>query len=116
MSEQILHKGLTPERWNQFPLERRLGMIVSEFVRAINLAEDNDGRDYVRRCYQRARELLVWTAQGVVAGEAVAARLAEAIRAIDETDFESWDASRLVEQSKHLAALVNEAAAKDHAA
>jgi len=113
---EVLHRGLTAERWNQFPLERRLLMIGSEFARAIQLASENDGRADVQRCYHRARELLVWTAQGVAAGEVVAARLAEAIRVIDETNFELWSTARLIEQSRELAVIVSEAAAKDHAA
>ena len=62
MSEQTLHGGLTAERWNQFPLERRLMMIASEFARASQLVEGKGGRGDAQRCYARARELLSWTA------------------------------------------------------
>ena len=115
MSETVLHKGLTPERWNRFPLERRLGMITSEFVRAGHLMADDDGRHDVQRCYARARELLTWTIQGLSAEDLVAAWLTAVIRAIDEADCERWDGARLAEHAHHLSAMVSRTSAQDRA-
>ncbi len=115
MSESVLHRGLTPERWNRFPLERRLLMIGSEFGRAVQLVTEDGGRTDAHRCYQRARELATWTIQTVPTAELLASRLADVIRMIDETDFERWELPRLVQRSNTLVELVNHLSAQDHA-
>ncbi len=115
MPDPVLHRGLTLERWNRFPLARRLGMIVSEFVRAGHLVEDSNGRTDAQRCYARARELVTWTIQALPTAELLASRLAEVIRMIDETDFERWELPRLVQRSNTLVELVNHLSAQDHA-
>ena len=109
MSEQTLHKGLTPERWNRFPLERRLGMIASEFLRASRLAADDDGPAYVQPCYERARELLTWTLPVSPADNSLGRRLEIALRMIDETDWARWESKRVVAHSQALAELVTPA-------
>ena len=60
MAEQVLHKGLTPERWNQFPLKQRLQMIESELVRASVLLQESDDSESARNCILRAKELIDW--------------------------------------------------------
>ena len=104
MAESTLHRGLTAERWNQFPIERRLMMIASEFSRASQLVEDDDGRDDAQRCYARARELLSWTVEWLRAqhDEPLMQRLVTIGREMDEVDFQHWDARRLAEQSQRM--------------
>ena|SRR3989338_2548494 len=104
MSEQTLHGGLTAERWNQFPLERRLMMIASEFARASQLVEGKGGRGDAQRCYARARELLSWTAAWLRTqpNESLAQRLEAIGREMDEVDFDRWEPRRLVEQARRM--------------
>lgn len=108
MSEPALHKGLTPERWNRFPLERRLGMIASEFLRASRLAADDDGRAYVQQCYQRARELLMWTLPVLSADEPLNRHLENARQMIDETNWTRWEPALVAARSQGLAELVTQ--------
>ena len=61
MAEQILHKGLTPERWNRFPLKQRLQMIESELIRASGLLQESGDKESARNCILRAKELINWT-------------------------------------------------------
>ncbi len=61
MPEQVLHKGLTPERWNRFSLKQRLQMIESELIRASNLLQDSGDTESAKNCIFRAKELLDWT-------------------------------------------------------
>ena len=60
MAEQVLHKGLTPERWNQFPLKQRLQMIESELVRASVLLQESGDSESAKNCILRAKELIDW--------------------------------------------------------
>lgn len=103
MAEQVLHKGLTSERWNQFPLDKRLAMIASEFGRAISALERDD-RVHAGECYQRARELVVWTLrdfnpeyQG-----SVLSLLRGVERAIETTNIDAMPFPQLLEQSQQL--------------
>ncbi len=110
MSEQVLHKGLTPERWNQFPIDRRLAMIASEFGRAISALERED-RAHAGDCYQRARELVILTLQDVEQqhDQAVSSLLREIERTIDATNAERMPLPELLAQSQHLDARLSDA-------
>ncbi|RKY31609.1 MAG: hypothetical protein DRP68_04770 [Candidatus Omnitrophota bacterium] len=51
------HKTLSEEKWLNFPVEKRILMIATEFVRAKNWIEKEDFEE-VKHCYERALELL----------------------------------------------------------
>ncbi len=109
-----LHKGLTPERWNQFPVEQRLLMIASECARASQLVSGAGGRRDAGRCVQRARELLRWTMDGL--GRArdarrLTQRLELVVRDLDGTDCERLDVATLIDRFRNLEQAVRRAAA-----
>lgn len=51
------HQGLTPERWQSFPLDRCVLMIGSELKRLEQWLERGD-REAAEQCVERALELL----------------------------------------------------------
>lgn len=109
-----IHKGLTPERWNQFPMEQRLLMVASECARAGQLVSGADGRRDAGHCVQRARELLRWTMDGL--GRAKDARrlvqrLEAIVRDLDGTDVQRLDAAALADHFRRLEQAVRRAAA-----
>lgn len=109
-----LHKGLTPERWNQFPVEQRLFMIASECARAGQLVSGTGGRRDAGHCAQRARELLRWTMDGLgrsQEGRRLAQRLEAIIRDLDGTDVDRLDVAALLERFQRLEHDVRRAAA-----
>lgn len=57
MSGLQWHKGLSPERWEGYSIERQILMIGSEFARAKNFLRSGSDR-HVAECYERAMELL----------------------------------------------------------
>lgn len=102
MIEQVLHKGLTPERWNRFPLDKRLGMIASEFSRAQVLIGGDRGREYARECYERADELARFTLRDSLIDQAIRSLLDEVRQSIEHTDFEKTPSEQFIAQSRQL--------------
>jgi hypothetical protein len=51
------HKSMDRQKWGQFPVERQILMIGSEFARAKNLLRDAVLGEVIQ-CYERAFELL----------------------------------------------------------
>ena len=106
MTERVLHKGLTPERWNQFSIQQRLQMIESEFLRAAGLLKEIGDRSSARRCYFRAKELIAWTLGGSSSKQGsapVEALLQSALKATEEESLETGELAILVAQSEELA-------------
>ena len=113
-ARQPIHKGLTPERWNQFPVEQRLLMIASECARAGQLASGADGRRDAGHCAQRAQELLRWTLDGLGPlrdSRRLTQRLEAILREIDGTDFARLDVAALIDRFRHLEQAIRRAAA-----
>ena len=52
-----IHKGLTVEKWNRLPMEKRILNIVSELVRAKANLSKAEG-DYLRLSLERVLELM----------------------------------------------------------
>ena len=58
-----IHKGLTSEKWNSLPMEKRMLNIVSELARGrASLVEDQ--KDYLRLSLERVLELMDLTVEG----------------------------------------------------
>ena len=53
----VWHKGMTPERWAGFAMDRQILMIGSEFSRAKNFIAEGLFAE-THECYERAFELL----------------------------------------------------------
>ena len=53
----LWHKGMTPERWASFPMDRQILMVAGEFSRVQSLI-GSVSIGAIRECYERAMELL----------------------------------------------------------
>ena len=111
MPEQVLHKGLTPERWNQFPMKQRFQMIESEFFRAAALLKGTSDRGSAKNCYLRAKELINWVLEDLTSRHRVDSATVffdSVVKAIDQEDFENRELLVLVSQSEDFARLFSE--------
>ncbi len=105
MAEQVLHNGLTSDRWNRFPIKQRLQMIESEFARAHALLAESRDRISARNCYQRARELILWTLGDPLVQQSsqLAVRVLETVmESIDKKEFEKENLFSLTRHALEL--------------